>query len=406
MSKDNRRRTVGPALLLHASNLDGTTRRSLEVFFDSACRGRFGFGDAEDAHLGLVDLDAVNGDFELSRYQQLHPGRPVVALGSSPSQPADVVVLTKPLVPRDLRRVLDQHADLCVGTDETGLAMPGAAPAATPSHVGSGEDLHPSLPRTAESASLSFGAPVDDVPAVTTVGALDGAGSVVTSPTTRRSARLHGSPRPGGRSAEAALRAMDTFEPDLYLLGAVRSAWKQAREAHRAFEVELRGARLVVGAGGELTEMHCTRTQVRLAASRPGRATTRRIRDAASRQQPVVVRTEQLLWDLAVWTSQGRLWETADVAAPLRLRHWPDLPRCSPLPGAVEVCARLSGTSHSVSDLIDRGLDPSSVVLVHSALMACDLVEVDLSEPLPRPEGPDAQRRGLLRRIVAHLRAG
>jgi hypothetical protein len=46
-----------------------------------------------------------------------------------------------------------------------------------------------------------------------------------------------------------------------------------------------------------------------------------------------------LLWQVALWTSRGRLIEGIHVHTPLHLRHWPNLTRLAPTPEAMRIAA-------------------------------------------------------------------
>jgi hypothetical protein len=46
-----------------------------------------------------------------------------------------------------------------------------------------------------------------------------------------------------------------------------------------------------------------------------------------------------LLWQTALWTSQGRLMDGVNSETPIRLRHWPNLTRLAPIPEAMRIAA-------------------------------------------------------------------
>jgi hypothetical protein len=396
-------RRVQAPLAVHAANLDETTRRGLEVFFEGPCRGAFRFVDADMADLGLLDVDAVRGVEELHRYLERHPDRTVIVFGSPPETlVADrLVLLDKPLQPARLRRVLevtaDRDAEERQGCSEaTGPLPDGSSPSPVDPAPAAVEEPDPSAavadpwPPPAPAAAAPASVVAEPPPS-----ALPSRAAVAPSP-------LIADPP---RSTEPLVLAPgETYDPARYLQGALRSACRTSRHP---VEVTLRGARLVVDPGAGTVTLDCTLTQVRLACSRPGEAQVRRLRRAPAGTGGETMDADALLWQVALWCSGGRLPADVDPRAPLRLRHWPDLTRRARPDAVMTCCARWSRRPTSVAELVDSA--PGSRAEIFStcaALLACDLLIHDQETSGPAADrAVDVPRRHLLGRIIGRLRA-
>ncbi|WP_293760104.1 hypothetical protein [uncultured Aquitalea sp.] len=56
------------------------------------------------------------------------------------------------------------------------------------------------------------------------------------------------------------------------------------------------------------------------------------------------VKLQNLVWQIAIWSSKGRLMRGMSTETPLRLRYWPNLTRLPPIPDAIRITAFLTKT--------------------------------------------------------------
>ncbi|WP_227107889.1 hypothetical protein [Chromobacterium rhizoryzae] len=116
-----------------------------------------------------------------------------------------------------------------------------------------------------------------------------------------------------------------------------------------------------------------------------------------------------LLWQLAIWSSQGRLPAGIGADTPLRLRQWPNLTRLAALPDATRLSALLTKTPATLRIIIRLlRVDPEHACTFLSAAHALGLLDWNSDAPPLKvissaPVRPDAvapERAGLLSRLL------
>lgn len=124
------------------------------------------------------------------------------------------------------------------------------------------------------------------------------------------------------------------------------------------------------------------------------------------------VRAEDLLWNVGLWTSRGRLPAGVDVHAPVKLGAWPNFTRTSGLPHAMQIAALWTREAQSPLALAKRLDIPQRVVFTFfSAGHASGLLlAADGNAPADVPKLPAApaaapapERKGLFARILRTL---
>ncbi|HMS89845.1 MAG TPA: hypothetical protein PKE56_15440 [Acidimicrobiales bacterium] len=115
---------------------------------------------------------------------------------------------------------------------------------------------------------------------------------------------------------------------------------------------------------------------------------------------------ESLLWNTAVWSSQGRIPVTMDPDVAVAVRAWPDLTRCVLTPSVLAVTALLAAGPQRPADVSTLLAIPRShAFVVLAALDASGLLEGAAEPAATPPEPPTVHaERGLLRRFLARLR--
>lgn len=120
------------------------------------------------------------------------------------------------------------------------------------------------------------------------------------------------------------------------------------------------------------------------------------------------IRADVLLWNVTVWSSNGRLPEDLDPFEPVRVRAWPDLTRYVLAPGAMAVVALTSSGWVRPVDLPEMlGIPMSHAFTTIAGLHALGLFTDDTGDPVPPSVRPAERPRaewGLLRRFLDRLR--
>ncbi|KMN82026.1 hypothetical protein VK98_10450 [Chromobacterium sp. LK11] len=115
-----------------------------------------------------------------------------------------------------------------------------------------------------------------------------------------------------------------------------------------------------------------------------------------------------LLWQLAIWSSQGRLPAGIGADTPLRLRQWPNLTRLAALPDATRLSALLTKTPATLRIIVRLlRVDPEHACTFLAAAHALGLLDWNSEAPALKvissaPVRPDPTQPG----TVAPERAG
>jgi hypothetical protein len=121
---------------------------------------------------------------------------------------------------------------------------------------------------------------------------------------------------------------------------------------------------------------------------------------------------ESMLWNLSVWSSQGRLPDAIDANARVRLTRWPNFTRCAVTPHALRIAALWVTrflTPLEVASVL--GVPQRYVFAVCTAAEITGLLERPASSPADGADTPapsalpaaPAPTRGLFRRILGKL---
>ncbi len=84
---------------------------------------------------------------------------------------------------------------------------------------------------------------------------------------------------------------------------------------------------------------------------------------------------EQLLWDLALWTSRGRIPDGTSPDAPVKLVAWPNLTQLTPTPYATQIIATWQNYSLSLNQTVKKFKIPERYVFtLYTALYSIKLI--------------------------------
>ena len=321
--------------------------------------------------LAIVDIDSAIGWRAWEDFRQRHPDLPALIVASSAPAQAPAPVLDKPL------RVETLFPQL-----QALLAKP---PRTTPSQGGSAPQTTSVAPPAANSAPpIAAPAALAEPRAVPDI-APSAAPAAPRSVTVRRfdprrgllgaAARLARQPRPAMLLADG--QPLLWLRPDC-----AQAQWLQPAEQLR-----------------ELCRQDAPALRAQAAGATPGVLT-----------QPLPA----LLWQLAIWSSQGRLPAGIGADTPLRLRQWPNLTRLQALPDATRLSALLTKTPATLRIMVRLlRVEPEHACDFLAATHAIGLLDwrsdapalkVISSAPVrpgaPQTEAAAPERAGLLSRLL------
>jgi len=210
----------------------------------------------------------------------------------------------------------------------------------------------------------------------------------------------------------AALNALPerhVFDTGNYFLDLLDRACQRVRE--HGEPMELRGLRWpmqVRQAGTPQIYLGCKDAVLRpfcVIRLEPG-AVTPVIADSTPPAGGRWMRAEDVLWNVALWTSRGRLPKGTDPRQPQRLMAWPNFTRVAAVPNAMRICALWSRETISPVDVARRLQLPQRVVFTfYSAAVSAGLMEAGSARPeaAAPPAAPEPRRRSLFARILRTL---
>lgn len=386
------RRVAALGVNLHARN-------ALSLLFATRGNGRYRLVDGEHGDIVLVDIDGFDGLDHWEQRRLGSPQPPVVFLSIKVEHAQRGHFLAKPLRPDALMGLLDRLVH---------------APAA---------DLDPAT-------SASFREPESTGNTPLALGSVNGSGSRARSERTRRNG---GSAlEPARRLEEETLRsfigtapdidpadpeqiAWAQFDPERFLLGKILRALRTAsanQQPVRLVSDRFRGAICLSAQEstiGLTTEIRHIRT---LAALPVGRDDLRLELLDSNRYAPSrcdsIYSMERFLWELALWTSRGRVPKGTDLNAKVALRSWPNMSRLQLFPHALRIAALWVNQPMSPLETAARLAVPQRFVFAfYTAAHALDLIDVVTSPASSASPATNTligvAKRGLLRKILDHL---
>lgn len=210
------------------------------------------------------------------------------------------------------------------------------------------------------------------------------------------------------------------FEPDRHFLGTLRAAVMQSRAHGKALLIRqlLDGAEVLIRPehGGEVLvdPPSADLRQICLRSFDPKSCSIRAVSNSDPRLQRGEWRpADELLWEVALRTSRGRLPVGSSTDQPLTMRRWPNFTRLMEAPHAMQIAALMSHAPISMSAIIRQlRIDPGAVFSFFTAAEAIGLFATGTTaQPAVARLGsgeikPATATGGLLARLLRKLAAG
>ncbi len=317
--------------------------------------------------IAIVDMDVVDARSLWDQFRAKYPDLPSVIATTTPMPDAPVPVLVKPVRMETLFPLLRQTL--------AGQAQPPVqvVPA-------------PEIPKPE---------PVQPPPVIVTEPQAPAAG-----PATPPPKPLHQLPA-----------AIEYFDPRRGLLGALL----EVRRHRTPSLVSIGGRPAVIALPNQDSALLVQElSAVRQACDESASDISVRPLTQADRPQRAIPHSfTALLWQVALWTSHGRLMEGVHPQTPVRLRHWPNLTRLAPVPEAIRIAAFWVRSPVNLRLSVRMLNIPARHIF--DFLAACHSIGIleihetgaELAAVPPRPEAPvpaeHKERGGLLSRLLRRV---
>ncbi|CAK0740417.1 conserved hypothetical protein [Gammaproteobacteria bacterium] len=120
-----------------------------------------------------------------------------------------------------------------------------------------------------------------------------------------------------------------------------------------------------------------------------------------------------ILWQVALWTSRGRLLNNIDITAQLRIRYWPNLTRLAPVPNGIRIAAFLVRSPANIRIIVHMlNIPPADIFDFIAASYSIGILDVPQHESdsniATRPtekkiRSEKRDRGGLLSRLLSKI---
>lgn len=344
-------------------------------------------GTAPD--VAIVDMDCVNSQQVWDDFRAAHPNLPAIITTVTPEEEAPAPVLAKPVRVETLFPLLRQvMAGTVPAPKATPKPVPKAAPTATAPTKPKAEPT-PQAPAPSEPPKAAEAAPK---PAVT-----ESAPKRPPAP-----------PVPQQQLPET----IERFNPEQGLLGLLMGIH---RDKVPTMVIIASQNSMIILPEQDRVLMLCEMADLREAAQTEKAVASRALspQDKPENNDVQVQSLLSILWQVALWTSRGRLIDRVQATAPLRIRHWPNLTRLAPVPHGLRIAAFMVRSPANLR-IIVRMLNapPESVFDFLAASYSIGILDVpehktasitpmepqQMEEELPVLEKKD--RGGLLSRLL------
>ncbi len=347
----------------------------------------------------------------------------VAALPSAPDAPADHVALpgTKELAVEPQSEITEAVSSSDVPPADTASTAPSAAPSSS-ELAEVQEPTASTQPEAAQASDATVGtdptqafSPTEPQLAAPSTAEVDLLLEVSTPATHAADVAFFGAAK--GPAGEAdATAPTQRYEPENYLIGALREAYLVASKWQVPTQIECEQGHIVVDA--ERNELHCGfgERELQALASQPlGKRskvqTLTKLEYGKAKQDMAAdgrgascLRLDDSLWRCALWASAGRMPAGADATRTVYLRHWPNLTRLTPLPNAARLAAMWALRGSSVVDSARQfKIEQRFVIGFFNGVWALNLLTDDGSL-VRRAQRKGARNRGLLTRLLGWLR--
>ena len=378
-----------------AVGMDERMKNALRLFFQGPCKNYCVLVEEESAEIGIIDLDAYQGQNTCNEYRNRHPNQPVILISLHETTVENGFFLRKPLNAKELVGAIKQTKQTLLpdppqaSHKETATSTPAAKPTSETEVIKL--DTHKRKEASHAPTTHHAAMYLEEHDAKVLIGTAPDIDP--TDPAQLLNAQYH---------------------PNDFLQGHFSRACKIASDSKRCVQMDTpRGPIYLLP--------NCERVLIKFSESQLRTLSVVPINDASvsisvmnsiyplEQDLSSSISRDALLWKTALWASRGRVPSGTDLNTPVYLSHWPNLTRLLLFPHALRIAALWANQTYSLLDTAQTLAIPQRHVFsFYSAACALELAmtsrrAVDsLLEPPPLQQN---RRHGLLSRILNRLRA-
>jgi len=382
--------------------MDPRSHKTMELYLKGPCKGIAVVVDETEAEIDIIDADFATAGEILETRQAKTPERPIVLMALHPLKVENTYFVQKPVNADQLVTVLTTVKSDLAGTKKASIAQ---------------KIQESTSPRVLKPAAAVVAAASTNIPSA----------EPVAQKATKKRAMFEDNE--GGYAAflgmlsgidfndpEQLLNA--SFDPRLYLLSYVLSAYKVASHENRALQLNSIWKPLLLFPDSRQVWLDADDKQLRaFAGVEQNRAFASNINlmpiDAAdfraTNPPDKFQDMDVFIWKLTIWTSKGRFPVGLNPEHPIYLKYWPNFTRLLLTPDALRISALLLQGPRTPLNIV-KVLDvkPQYVFAFISACHSLGILgrsERKIDE-LIAPEPPKhSKKQGLLSKILQKLRA-
>ena len=419
--------------------VDERSRNLLRLFFDGPCKGACELVDHDRADVTLIDLDAYGGGKLQAQHKALYPGRPAILM-SIQEQPGDERLwLSKPLNGKALMSVLTTVRETIKPRSASPKPVSKPMPASAPLPPRASDSR--GAVRASASVTTVAGRELSSQPG-STPESRSRAERRTADSKMRQAAGTASRPSSSNGSSGAAAEQLDEtantryldkgedinphdpgqvkramFSNDELLQGYLQRAIEEAERSHQTVSVKGIWRNISIDPVARSVCYELSMSQLRSLCIMPTQASKVTIGPAinvgrkASERDNARISHEPLdafVWQIALWTSRGRVPDTVDLRQPVFLRHWPNFTRLAITPHALRITALWVDRPTTLIRTAEiLGIPQRYVFAFYTAALATGLAgqgrrQSDALLETPKPKEP--RHKGLLSRILTRLR--
>jgi len=373
---------------------DQRTQQTLEIAFKNIGNNCAAIVNVDRAQAAIFNFDNQESRTMFLNFRREHPGFPIIVISANDIALKGAHVLTKPLRVGKFTEIFNSIQKQL---------------AASPEH------------QTSKPAITAY----DSVP-----DAPDQAGRIQSQAQPHTTLANNANEKPGIVNLQrpvdknAAEQPADIYySPEKHLQSILFSTYREAREKNIVIEINLKvkndwgsitlfpGLNKVATDFGEQqlkyicsTPMFCFETKV----IRYDQVKTKKT-ELIRRDDRHLIPFETFNWEVALWTSNGRLPEGISLQTPYRLRRWPNFTRLKTIPHAFSMAALLSQKPLNIT-LFSKVADISQdyIFSFFSCVYATNLLETaachETNGDLLQNAAQKHPKRGIFERILSKLK--